>query len=72
MQINTSELYTATFKGYPDVLDVPQVCEILGICRDTAYALIRRGELIALRIGRSYRVPKVHLMKYIRCFDLTA
>ena len=66
MMVNTQELYQATFKGYPDVLNVPQVCEILGVSVNTAYRLLRGGEIASLRVGREFRVPKVHLMRYVK------
>ena len=70
MEINTQELYEATFRGYPDVLDVQHVCEILGVSKNTLYRLLRGGEIASLRVGREFRVPKVHLMRYMRIFEL--
>lgn len=34
-----------------------QVAEILQLSKNTVYELINRGEIIAKRIGRVYRVP---------------
>ena len=43
-------------------LSVPQAAERLGISKDLAYALTRRGELPgAFRIGRRWRVSAVRL-----------
>jgi len=69
MMVNTQELYQVTFKGYPDVLSVPQVCEILGVSTKTVYRLLRGGKILSLRIGREFRVPKLHLMSYMGFFD---
>jgi excisionase family DNA binding protein len=38
---------------------------LLGIGRDTAYALIREGRLPALRIGRRILVPKAALEQWV-------
>ena len=39
------EAYRLLFPNYPDVLDVPQLCEILSIGVKTAYKLLRNGEI---------------------------
>ena len=38
---------TVSSKGYPDVLDIKQMCEILGISLKTGYSLIQENELNA-------------------------
>ena len=40
------------------VYTVPQVAKMLGINRNLAYELARRGELPALRLGRRLVCPK--------------
>ena len=65
----TQELIDSTFKSYPDVLNVQQVGEILGISAKTTYRLLRQNAIQSLRVGREFRIPKVHLMRYIRIFD---
>lgn len=52
-------------KNYPDVLSVSHLCEILGISRKLAYRLLKEGEIEYLLIGRSYRIPKINLIKYL-------
>jgi excisionase family DNA binding protein len=42
----------------PDVLTVEEAAEVLRIGRTAAYEAARRGELPAVRIGRSLRVPR--------------
>lgn len=42
------------------ITDVPTTASILDICKDTAYASIRRGEWTAtrvLRLGRKIKIP---------------
>ena len=56
------------YKGYesmPLILSVPQIGEILGIGRNTAYGLVSSGVLPALRIGKQYRIPRECLIRYI-------
>ena len=40
------------------VYTVPQVAKILGINRNLAYELVRRGDLPALRLGKRFVCPK--------------
>ena len=42
---------------YPPVLSVKQVAEILAVSQNTAYALVRSGQIHSIRVGRSYRIP---------------
>lgn len=42
----------------PDVLTVEEAGELLRIGRTAAYEACRRGDLPAVRIGRSLRVPR--------------
>ena len=54
------------FKEYPDVVDINQLCEMLGgIGVKTAYSLLHGGEIKYLKIGRSFRIPKVNVIDYI-------
>jgi excisionase family DNA binding protein len=53
-------------KDYPDVLDVPQLSEFLGVSKKTIYSLLRNGEISAVKVGRSYKVPKVLILKYLK------
>jgi excisionase family DNA binding protein len=42
----------------PDVLTVPQAAQLLRIGRTAAYEAVRRGQIPAVRIGRSVRIPR--------------
>jgi len=54
------------FAEYPDVVNVEQLCEMLGgISRKLAYRLLTSGELRCVRIGRSYRIPKLCVIEYL-------
>ena len=55
--------------GYPDVLTVEQVSELLGVCTKTVYAMIRRGELKKQNVGRLFRIPKSYLIEYLGIED---
>ena len=55
-----------TLKDYPDVMDIEQMCQILSVSTKTGYKLISEGKISCLKIGRSFRIPKVNLLKYLR------
>ena len=53
-------------KDYPDVMDVTQVSEILGVSTKTVYKVIREGALSSLKVGREFRILKVNLIRYLK------
>ena len=42
----------------PKVYTQEQVAEILQLSKNTVYRLINRGEIIAKKIGKVYRIPQ--------------
>ena len=46
------------FRKYPDVVTIPQVCEMLGVSRNYAYLLVKQGKLTRLDLGRIVRGTK--------------
>ena len=67
-RIPQEELYRMMFREFPDVMSLKEVCKILGISTKTGYKLIATEQLHALKVGRSYRVPKIYLFTYL-CKD---
>lgn len=49
----------------PAILDVPALAAFLGIGRNSAYALIRSGQVKALKIGRKIRIPRHAVLSYL-------
>ena len=54
------------FKDYPDVLTVQQTAELLSVCKNTIYKLIRDNELPCRRIGSAIRIRKNDVISYMR------
>lgn len=55
------------FREYPDVVDVDELRRMLGgIGRRTAYRLLQNGDIKSVKIGRSYRIPKMYVIDYLR------
>jgi conserved domain protein len=49
----------------PVTLRVEKLMPILGIGRNTAYALVRSGRLRSIRVGRQVRIPKNALTEFL-------
>jgi len=47
------------------LLRVNEAAELLGISRSSAHAAISRGELPVIRLGRTSRVPRLWLERWI-------
>ena len=62
--------YKLLFTEYPDVVNVEQMCEMLGgICDKTAYRLLKSGEIKSFIVGRHYRIPKLNILDYLELID---
>ena len=64
-----SKQYNVRLKDFPDILNVDQLCEVLGISTKTGYKLLSNGTIAALKVGRMYRIPKVHVLPYLRILN---
>ena len=54
------------FEDYPDIVDVDSLCKMLGgISRKLAYRLLNDQEIRSVRIGRSYKIPKIYVIEYL-------
>ena len=54
-----------SFENLPLVLHVKELAEVLSISQNTAYALVRSGQIRSIRTGRIYRIPKDSLIEYL-------
>jgi len=53
------------WESLPLALDVEQAAEVLGIGRNSCYALVARGELSVVRVGRRLIVPRQALEHFL-------
>lgn len=54
------------FANYPDVVTVEQLCTMLGgIGKKTAYELLHSGTIRYLKIGKSFKIPKMAVIEYL-------
>lgn len=56
----------AIFAEYPDVVNVEQMCSMLGgIGKKTAYDLLRSGDIRCIKLGKSFKIPKICIIEYL-------
>ena len=64
--ITGREAYRIMFRDYPDVVNVNQMSKMLGISDKTAYSLLRDNKIEHFKVGRTYKIPKIHILSYLR------
>jgi len=53
------------FKEYPDVMNVQQAAQALGVCEASVYRLVKDRVIGCRRVGRKILIPKVCLIDYL-------
>ena len=66
MVLTNKDAYRVMFRDYPDVVSVEQMSEMLGISTKTAYRLLKDNEIRHFRVGRTYKIPKLHILSYLQ------
>lgn len=54
-----------SFDDLPLTLRVEDLMPILGVGRNTAYELVRSGQIKSIRIGRKIRIPKAEVLAFL-------
>lgn len=54
-----------TLDDAPDVLTVAEAAALARVGRNAMYETVARGEIFAVRIGRSVRIPKIALARFL-------
>lgn len=54
-----------SFDDLPLTLKVEDLMPILGIGRNTAYELVRSGQIRSIKINRQIRIPKDAFIEYL-------
>jgi len=71
MNLSGKDAYSLMLKDQPDILNIEQMCNILGISTKTGYKLIKTEKITAMKVGRTYRIPKIHLLTYLKMISPT-
>ena len=54
------------FVNYPDVVEVDDLRKMLGgISKKLAYRLLSDQEIRSVRVGRTYKIPKICVIEYL-------
>lgn len=54
------------FEKYPDVVEVDDLRMMLGgISKKLAYRLLADQEIRAVKVGRTYKIPKICVIEYL-------
>ena len=59
------ENYALMFTEYPDLVNVVQLKEMLGIGITLAYRLVKNKTIPSLKVGREYKIPKRNVISYL-------
>lgn len=62
---NIKENYDLMFTAYPDIVNIVQLKEMLGIDINLAYRLVRNKTIPSLKVGREYKIPKRNIIYYL-------
>ena len=70
MSLSQKDAYTMIFKEYPDVVSVTQMSKMLGISEKSAYRLLKKNCIEHFKVGRTYKIPKLHIFNYLHVICL--
>lgn len=62
LQINKIEI----LKDFDDILTFKELRQVLKIGRNKAYELLQNNIISSIRIGKSYRIPKINVINYLQ------
>ena len=69
MSFTMKDAYSVMLREYPDVMNIEQMSQALGVSTKTGYGLLKNGKVACLKVGRVYRIPKVHLLTYMKVME---
>lgn len=53
------------FRNYPDIVTHSDLCAMLSISKNSAYRLLKSGQIPHIKMGRKYLIPKSSVSRYI-------
>ena len=65
MSIFQKDAYGMVFSNYPDIVSVAQMSKMLGVSEKSAYRLLQDNSIEHFRVGRTYKIPKLHILNYL-------
>lgn len=58
-------IYRTMFSEYPDMVNVKQLIQMLGISRAVAYDLLSKKLIKGIKVANAYRIPKISIIDFI-------
>lgn len=55
-----------SLQDLPLVLTVEDLMELLNIGRNTAYEIVRSGQIRSIRVGKNYRIPRDAVEEFLQ------
>lgn len=55
------------FSEYPDIISVYDLMKMLNVCKSTAYSLLQSNQILHVRVGKKYVIPKKSVVEFIAC-----
>lgn len=55
----------STLESLPLLLTVGEMASVLRICRNSAYQLVKDGNIQSIHVGRSIRIPRNALIQFM-------
>ena len=66
LKISGKEAYYLMLREFPDIMNINEMCKALSVSTKTGYKLLQEGKINAIKVGRTYRIPKVHVLAYLK------
>lgn len=69
MKMSGRDAYGIMLKDFPDIMNIDEMCDALDVSTKTGYKLLKEGKISSMKVGRTYRIPKVHVLAYLKIVD---
>ena len=69
MSISQKDAYSMMFREFPDVVNVAQMSQMLGISEKSAYQLLKENRIEHFKVGWTYKIPKLHIFTYLHVVE---
>ena len=58
-------IFRTMFSEYPDMVNVKQLRQMLGISRAVAYDLLSKKLIKGIKVANAYKIPKISIIDFI-------
>jgi excisionase family DNA binding protein len=65
-EIGAMDMKYQSLESLPLALSVDDLMDILNVGKNTAYSLVKSGQLRSIRIGRQLRIPRDALREFLQ------